>query len=396
MRVDDFDQEQEKDPSLLVHLNKEECKAFDLAQQGSHFIPIETSFSERMKALGFPIENDLIRDYRPLASVIKNPGFQKSLRTVLENIDQEGQMSPSLEPYYQEAHHQEHFDNLSEHDPIVKDLMKAGEGGDTEIVYMPLSVCNFLDTIKGGEPKTNPKTGFPEYFWEDFLPMVFSTAVSLWGADEGMNQMERGRNEEIAAWERENARERAEREERRRKSGFYNSLDELPDEFKRGGSLNSQRKESHKKFFSGYFKKNSPLKEDLVDQSEFYKGSGKGQQDNLKKKLPINGYIVNATAVAHLGDGNSDAGRKVIQKYENKLKRTYKGPRIKKKLKTTPGLTSSKEYQLSPLTVTLIGKGSNQRGSHKLDQGIARLMQQKSQNGSKLPPKAHSFETYLS
>ena len=133
------------DPSLLVHVSKAECKAFDLLQGGMQVIPVDDEFSKRMEALGFPILEGQIRDYRPLAKVIKDEAVQKIFLEILTKMDKEGEDSPELEHFYERGKEAAgSFEDVPEHDPELKHLADEGTSGDTEIAYMPLSVCDFL------------------------------------------------------------------------------------------------------------------------------------------------------------------------------------------------------------------------------------------------------------
>lgn len=395
------DQTNKKDPSLLVHLNKEECKIFDFYQGGTKVIPIDDEFSIRMETLGYPIVDGQIRDYRPLAKVMKDPKVQKDFFNVLEKRQIEGKNSPGLKSYYEigkEAVGK--FENVPERDPALKKLAKEGEGGDTEIVYMPLSVCDFLDSLRG-KPKTNSKTGFPEYFWGS-LASIGLQAAGMYMAHSGHQKMNHGRQEEIASWERENKLARAEREQLRKRMGVYDAMHPLTEGLYPAQDQSYYQKlgeyPSQKEFKKGGLTKNQEKGHDLhnyVDVSEAYNGKGKGQQDNLKKDLPINGYIVSADAVSMLGDGNTNSGLALLKKIENRIKSNYQGKRINKKLTTIKGKTSDGEYQFSPLSVTLMGDGNNDKGSAKLDRAIAELRIEKKSNGPHLSPKAKPFESYF-
>ena len=535
---------QKKDPSLLVHLNLDECKAFDVLQGGQAVIPVDDMFSRRMEAMGFPLAKGQIRDYRPLASVIKQPEVQKLFQLVMENMGPEGEQSPELEEAYHVGKQaSEHYKDIPENDPELKELANEGEGGDTEIVYMPRSVCDFMDHVRGTPPQTNSQTGFPEYGFfgklfgggggglfkslariattvggfmvggplgavagnalgrvatgqkpggalmaslpnalygmgaqglghavGSYLPGTMagnlgsniagyggsmstpSMMGSLFGGAAGgaqgaagaagaageagkaaatgggglfgnlfggggggvlsslgtiaplglmafgASRMHRGRQEELKAWEEENKRQRAEREALRERYGMNDNRDLPP--LQEGSDVvphigERDRYEHHRFKKGGSTRQRADHLSDFVDVREDFKGDGKGQADNLKKTLPAKAYVVNATAVAHLGDGNSDAGLKVLKKFENRLRSKYKGKRIKKKVGIVKAAVSSKEYPFTPLAVTVLGKGNNSHGANQLDSAISRLMSEKSQNGSKLPPKAKPFEAYF-
>lgn len=543
-----------RERNLLVHLNKEECKYFDELQGGMKVIPVDDVFINRMASMGIPVTEGQIRDYRPLAEVIENPDVKQIFALVVSNSDSEGNPSKELKEVASEEPAPK-FVNVPEKDPELKSLAKKGRRGDTELAYMPESVCNFLDELKEGPPSTNPKTGFPEYnWWKKILPTVVrvigtvggailggpigaglgragagmltgekpgealkqgvthgagvygfgaagplgaglgagvgglatgqkpmealqtgmrggmyglggdimgaggigpfgsigsrlglggaQTAGSVSGALPtvaaqnvgknaaqsmatqaaapassgffggtglglnaatllplgatlyGANMMQKGRKEELQAWKDENARIRAEKAEMRRKYGMDVDLpglerinEDIPENDERS------RFEPYKK--GGKISKGKHDLSDYVSVSEAYKGKTKGQADVLKRDLPQKAYIANATATAHIGDGNTPAGLGVFKEFEEKVQKYYKGKRVNKKVGSIKAKTSDGEYQFSPLTVTLLGDGNNSLGADRLDGAIARLMKEKASNGAKLPPKAKPFEAYF-
>lgn len=538
-----------KDDNLIVHVNKEECKAFDLLQGGPQFIQVDDDFSRRMQALGVPIHGK-IRDYRPLEEILQNPEIQKVFAAVLQKMDKEGPDSPQLEPYYQIGKEalgemEGGFSDPSQKDPELSFLEHEGKEGDTELAYMPLFVCDFLDSIKG-EVSTNPTTGFPQYggnFSKSIVRVVTTvagaipggplgaaagnfagrmltgqspgkaimaslpnaaytagvqgvgslvgqygpaslagygnsiagmggnwstanmlnnligtggsgTAASVAGATAagtpgsvasaasgataptatgggglfgslfgggsgsgsllsslatpaalalgayGIHNIKKGKKEEVAAWEKENKRRKEELEEARQRAGFNDSLAPLQGniyEDRQRDMMDYYKNKPAPNFKKGghpHFGKNKELV-NFVDVSESYKGKGAGQADNLKKKLPVNGYIIPADVVAMVGEGNSNAGQDILKKMEARLKSKYNGMRVKKKLATVKGNTSDGEHQHSPLYVTLLGQGNNDMGAQKLDKAIEAYRVDKTKNGPHLQPKSKPFDHYL-
>lgn len=103
----------------------------------------------------------------------------------------------------------------------------------------------------------------------------------------------------------------------------------------------------------------------------FFEGTGGGQDDNVQVSLPENSYIVDASTVANLGDGNSRAGA-------NKLE----------------ALVSDGEYYFSPQEVAKIGKGNNPKGVKLLDTLVKNVRKHKG-GSTKLPPKAKPLNSYM-
>lgn len=146
----------------------------------------------------------------------------------------------------------------------------------------------------------------------------------------------------------------------------------------------------------------NPKKEDLIGKlsnlvthSEYYDGPGKGQDDLIRKDPPEGSYIWDASVTSMLGDGSSKAGASLLREFENTVLKKYKGPHIKAPLKKVPALVSDGEYQSSPLMVTLLGGGSNEKGSHFLKKTIENIRRHKSMNKGGLPPKAKPLSQYF-
>jgi len=126
-------------------------------------------------------------------------------------------------------------------------------------------------------------------------------------------------------------------------------------------------------------------------------GASGGQTDDVKTKIPEGSYIMNATDVSLLGDGNSINGAKKLSEFEDKFLRSgvTKGyMHSHTRTRDIPVYLSQGEYQLSPETVTAIGKGSNNRGAKILDKGRKDLRKQKGVKAI-LPPKAKNFHSYI-
>jgi hypothetical protein len=132
--------------------------------------------------------------------------------------------------------------------------------------------------------------------------------------------------------------------------------------------------------------------------SQAWLGHGKGQADDVSTSLPVGSYVIDAHSVSALGDGSTNAGMKVLKNFEHDVLKKFG-----KKIDLDEGvdseylkaLTSDGEYQLMPLTVTLLGHGNNTQGSHYLDMMIKNLRAHKRSNGLGLPPKAKNIWDYL-
>lgn len=119
-------------------------------------------------------------------------------------------------------------------------------------------------------------------------------------------------------------------------------------------------------------------------------GDAGGQDDNVHRDLPQGSFIVNATDVSMLGDGNSKAGAKKLDelcaKYEHYSTGDHVLPKIMAKV-------SEGEYEIPPHVLTGMGNGSNQKGSKIWEKTLAKLRKHK--GVKKLPPKSKPLHTYL-
>lgn len=101
------------------------------------------------------------------------------------------------------------------------------------------------------------------------------------------------------------------------------------------------------------------------------RGTSGGQADNRKTKLPDGSYIIDASTVADLGDGNTEAGGKALDAW-----------------------VSDGEYRIPPMKVAQMGGGDNDKGASALDKMVRNIRKHK--GGSvKLPPKAKPISQYM-
>lgn len=132
------------------------------------------------------------------------------------------------------------------------------------------------------------------------------------------------------------------------------------------------------------------------------KGKGKGQDDKIATTIPANSYIIDALSVAHLGDGSSEAGGKVLDKFvkdinsqvpKHHLKTLKK--QVSKESPPTDVLLSNDEYRIDPLTVKIIGNNNSQMGAKLLDRMRENLRTEKSLAGGGIPGKAKDPMFYM-
>jgi len=133
------------------------------------------------------------------------------------------------------------------------------------------------------------------------------------------------------------------------------------------------------------------------------KGKGKGQDDFIKTSVPEGSYIIDASTTSMVGDGSSDAGAKVLKEFELSVKKKIPKNKIssieklvKRQSKQAPVWLSNDEYKFDPLTVAILGEGSNEKGSDILRDMVKNIRKHKSEKGDGLPPKAKPLLAYIS
>lgn len=133
------------------------------------------------------------------------------------------------------------------------------------------------------------------------------------------------------------------------------------------------------------------------------RGPGKGQDDKIKTSVPDGSYIIDASTTSMFGDGSTKAGSDILKEFEKHVKSKFpKGglrqieKEVSKKVSQVPVWLSEGEHKIDPVTVTLLGKGSNEKGAAILKEMVIKLRKHKISNGSGLPPKAKFPAHYLS
>jgi hypothetical protein len=128
-------------------------------------------------------------------------------------------------------------------------------------------------------------------------------------------------------------------------------------------------------------------------KSGYIKGKHGGQSDTRPIHMPEGSYVMDATTVSLLGDGNSDNGAERTKQLEQNfmkggITRDYEPSR------NVRARVSDGEYIFSKKAVTNLGGGNNAKGSQILDEFRNNLRQQK---GVKpfLPPKTKPFNSYV-
>ncbi len=144
--------------------------------------------------------------------------------------------------------------------------------------------------------------------------------------------------------------------------------------------------------YPGHFDEVNPELE-YYAKGGYVRGKSGGQIDNRPKKIPKGSFVMNATDVSLLGDGNSENGARQLQEMEQKFLKSglTRAPSIQNLFNAK---VSDGEYIIRPEAVTKIGKGSNSKGAQILEYGRRKMRQHK---GVKkiLPPKSKPMVSYM-
>jgi hypothetical protein len=123
----------------------------------------------------------------------------------------------------------------------------------------------------------------------------------------------------------------------------------------------------------------------------YAQGKGTGQSDDIPAMLHDGDYVIDADAVAALGDGSSKAGAQVLSKFQSKVPHSMSSGGS-----AVPAKIADGEYVFPEAFVTAIGGGDNKQGAKMLDAMREELREHKrSAPTSKIPPKAKSPLDYL-
>lgn len=190
------------------------------------------------------------------------------------------------------------------------------------------------------------------------------------------------------------------------KMGMRTSVDDIldenrdtPDVFNQDYYRNAHRGNEVRFKKGGRVKNEYPIREIGVPNSIYaFEGHEKGQDDNIYTTVPSGTYIVHASGVGNLGDGNTRAGLNEVNNFVKEIlhsrQHLAKGGRSKVRPPVDAAISAG-EAPIPPEAVDALGGGSNARGAKILDIAIKKLQKHKSSNGEKLPPKARSLHQYL-
>jgi len=147
---------------------------------------------------------------------------------------------------------------------------------------------------------------------------------------------------------------------------FFSDLNPLPQYHAQGGSVHP----------------NTP---------KYFEGPGGGQDDDIPTVAEEGGFYIPADVMSGLGDGNSKMG---ALKFNHFLSQRPTSPTYSKGGKAKiPAMVSAGEYYIPPHDVDKLGKGSNKKGTSKLEKLLKTVRSHKSTKSH--PPKAKTISEYM-
>ncbi len=202
-------------------------------------------------------------------------------------------------------------------------------------------------------------------------------------------------------------------EQERERMGFNRPLSPLKPSSRRYNPKFSERTDLERKY--GIFSEPAFIEEEeerryakggLVksyNKGTLVSGKGKGQDDKIKTSVPDGSYIIDASSTSMFGDGSTNAGSDMLKQFENHIKSKFPNKFIRKiekeisrKSSQVPVWLSEGEHKIDPVTVTLLGSGSNVNGANILKHMVIKLRKHKISKGDGLPPKAKHPIQYIS
>jgi len=141
------------------------------------------------------------------------------------------------------------------------------------------------------------------------------------------------------------------------------------------------------------FKEGGHVPEFITGHTGYYaQGKGDGQSDDIKAVLNAGDYVIDAESVSQLGNGSSEAGKAVLDKFRTSVKHNphhAEGGHV-------PAMIAHEEYILPAGFVTALGGGDSDEGAKKLDKMREALRHHKrSAPLNKIPPPSKSPLEYL-
>lgn len=120
----------------------------------------------------------------------------------------------------------------------------------------------------------------------------------------------------------------------------------------------------------------------------FLHTEGPGRTDNIPADVPSGSYVIPADIVSALGEGNTLAGKRVIEELfgpEGEYGKMKRGGVVRN---SVPVIMAGGEFVLSPEDVEAVGDGDLKEGHERLDAFVVNMRKKLIKTLSKLPPPA--------
>lgn len=119
-------------------------------------------------------------------------------------------------------------------------------------------------------------------------------------------------------------------------------------------------------------------------------GNSSGVADDYRTSIPEGSFVIDATTLAALGDGNPQRANKQFDEIESDVVPYAQwNPRKRVEVKLSPG-----ERVVTPEAVKKIGRGSAEKGAQKIEKARTQVRKDKGMKKG-VPPKAKPLKQYL-
>lgn len=413
---------------ILAHMNKNEVDQLARAQGGI----------ELNKELDIP-------EFNNLSKILKNDEIRNLINYGWKRFKSKPNTKKNQYLEEMDSAADQEFGDESQFGIIpqgeeAEQLDMDGMHGDNELVALSPELFDFFkDKVK--HVSQNPNDGLPQFFTgQEFLSflgsaMPFISAGSsiygLWNEEDDKIASHQKHNAMLQDYERK--REEAHKIDEKRYSRDFNLLTgkrnrSHPDLRENASirnhinkmfstkkeNLTTPKKEDDDGFW-GFLKKvggaalsaapflmlkDGGVVEEIrklkpIKKSTYLEGNEKGQADNIHVDTANGSYVIDAATVSSLGDGCSEAGAKVINKFLKSLDNSFdKAISIVNK-KHVPCALSAGEFVVNPTHVLKIGNGNIKHGHKILKDAIIEIRKHKGAPINGIPPKAYDLETYI-
>jgi hypothetical protein len=375
------------DPELVfVHMSKDEVGEFSRAQ-GMEDINQELG--------GIP-------QFIKLGEMLSDPQIKEALRLVIKGYseathEEKSHLNSDMDSYLdQKVGDERSFTtpNMNEA-PEVQEMESLGVGGDNQLVVMPKNLLYFIwDNIPEEMRESNPKTGFPQFALLTGIGNAISMIANItgglltgYGIYSDYKKQNQYQQEMKDAYAQDVLNHEANQRRHRKLLGLDSPLWNTPGSYERA---NNPREVNYRLPYKKGGRVDDVRSMPPMNSCMLIEGHEPGQKDNIYIDVPKGSRILDARTVSDIGDGNTEAGAKIILDYIDKCPIDYH-----KKYDYVQCALSAGEVGIVPEAVEYIGRGSIDKGHKKLDAFVKKLRADKKHSIHDIPKKTKSIEYYL-